>query len=105
MKSTRLRWDLGAGGTGPVTVHPHAILGEELLQVHVLQLEQASIARQGSLPQQGTQEGRLGVGSQRARAQVSSGAAGAAAVDAQRVLIRVQGLVLVCGGGGTKAAC
>lgn len=49
--------DLGAGGAGPIAVHPHPVLGQELLQVHVLQLEQASITRQGPLPQQGAQEG------------------------------------------------
>lgn len=83
-------------------MHPHAVLGQELLQVHVLELEQAAVARQGSLPQQWTQEGRLGVGPQRAGAQVSSGAAGSPAVDAQRVLIGVQGLVLVWGGGAKQ---
>ncbi len=49
--------DLGAGGAGPIAVHPHPVLGQELLQVHVLQLEQASITREGPLPQQGAQEG------------------------------------------------
>lgn len=59
---THLRWDLGTGGTGPVAVHPHPVLGQELLQVHVLELEQASVTRQGPLPQHGAQESRLGVG-------------------------------------------
>lgn len=52
-----LRRDLGAGGAWPIAVHPHPVLRQELLQVHVLQLEQASIARQGPLPQQRAQEG------------------------------------------------
>lgn len=59
---THLRWDLGTGGTGPVAVHPHPVLSQKLLQVHVLKLEQASITRQGPLPQHGAQESRLGVG-------------------------------------------
>lgn len=59
---TDLRRDLGTGGTGPVAVHAHPVLGQELLQVHVLKLEQASVTGQGPLPQHGTQERRLGVG-------------------------------------------
>lgn len=52
-----LRGDLGSSRAGPIAVHPHPILSQELLQVHVLQLEQASITRQGPLPQQRAQEG------------------------------------------------
>lgn len=48
--------DLGPGGAGPVVVHAHPVLSEELLQVHVLQLEQASVTGQGPLPQQRAQE-------------------------------------------------
>lgn len=90
--------DLSAGGAGPVTVHPHPVLGQELLQVHVLQLEQASVAGQGPLPQQGAQEGRLGVGPQGAGARGSTDSTGPPSTDAQRVLIRVQGLVFVWAG-------
>lgn len=54
---TCLRWDLGASGTGSIAVHPHPILGQKLLQVHVLKLEQASITWQGPLPKQRAQEG------------------------------------------------
>lgn len=97
---TDLRWDLGTGGTGPVAVHPHAVLGQELLQVHVLELEQAPVAGQGPLPQHGPQEGRLGVGAQRAGAQAPPNAGGAPGVDAHRVLVGVQGLVFVWSGGG-----
>lgn len=59
---TNLRGDLGTGGTGPVAVHPHPVLSQKLLQVHVLKLEQAPVTGQGPLPQHGPQERRLGVG-------------------------------------------
>lgn len=94
-----LRRDLSTGGTGPIAVHPHPILGQELLQVHVLELEQTSITWQGPLPQQRAQEGGLGVGPQRVGPKGSSNPAGPSSIDTQRVLIRVQGLVFVWGEG------
>ena len=54
---TCLRRDLGTGGAGPIAVHPHPILSQELFQVHVLKLKQASITWKGPLPEQRTQEG------------------------------------------------
>lgn len=38
-----------------------AVLQQELVQVHVLQLEAVPVVRQGLVPQRRTQEGRLGV--------------------------------------------
>lgn len=87
--------DLGAGGAGSIAVHPHPIFSQKLFQVHVLQLEQTPITRQGPLPQQGAQEGRLGAGTQRSR---RSPQPIGPAIHTQRVLIGVQGLVFVCGG-------
>ena len=84
-------------------MHPHPVLGQELLQVHVLKLEQASITRQGPLPQQRAQEGRLGERPDGAGPEGSCHPAGPAAVGPQRVFIRVQGLVFVWGGGGTTS--
>lgn len=97
-----LRGDLGAGGAGPVTVHPHPVLGQKLLQVHVLQLEQASVTRQGPLPQQRPQESWLGVGPQCAGARGPSRPAGPSGTDTHRVFVWIQGLVFVWRGGRTK---
>lgn len=76
-------------------MHAHPILSQELLQIHVLQLEEASVAWKGPFPQQWPQEGRLGVGSQRTGSWGPSRPAGASVVDAQRVFIRVLRLVFV----------
>lgn len=92
---TYLRRDLSTGWTGPIAVHPHPILSQELLQVHVLELEQTPITWQGPLPQQRAQEGGLGVGPQRIGPKGSSDPSGPSSIDTQWVLIRVQGLVFV----------
>lgn len=94
--------NLGASRAGPVAVHPHPIFSQEFLKIHVLELKQPSVTRQGPLPQQRTQEGGLGVGSQWARARGSSHPSGPSSIDTQRVFIGVQGLVFVWRGGKVR---
>lgn len=80
-KTFYLRGDLGAGRARSIAVHPHPILSQELLQVHVLELEQASVTWQRPLPQQWPQKGWLGVGPKWARAWGSSHPTGTPGVD------------------------
>lgn len=46
-----LRGDLGRAGAVVAVRAAHPVLGQELLQVHVLELEEAAVRRQGAIPQ------------------------------------------------------